>query len=91
METQKSQTRAVPEIPQGVAWAALIGFLAFMGYSLFNMNGRLSLVETSLKHLLEGQAQLVEGQKQLEAGLNALRDEIRELRRFLESGEAIRP
>ena len=84
METQKAQMRVVPEIPQGVAWAALIGFLAFMGYSLFNMNARLSSVETSLMHLLEGQAQLVEGQKDL-------RDEIRDLWRFFDSGGAIRP
>lgn len=91
METQKELTRVVPEIPQGVAWAALIGFLAFMGYSLFNMNGRLSSVETSLMHLKEGQAELVKGQKELEAGQNGLMYEIRELWRLLESGEAIRP
>ena len=98
METQKAQMRDVPEIPQGVAWAALIGFLAFMGYSLFDMNGRLSSVETGLMHLKEGQAQLVDGQKELEAGQNALEAgqdglmyEIRELRKFFESGEAIRP
>ena len=91
METQKAQMRVVPEIPQGVAWAALIGFLAFMGYSLFDMNGRLSSVETRLMHLEEGQAELVKGQKELEAGQNGLMYEIRELRKFFESGEAIRP
>ena len=56
METQKALTSVVQEIPQGVAWAALIGFLAFMGCSLFDMNGRLSSVETGLTHLKEGQA-----------------------------------
>ena len=49
-------------------------------------------------HLKEGQAELVKGQKELEAGQKALEAgqnglmyEIRELRKFFESGEAIRP
>lgn len=91
MEMQKAQTRVVPEIPHGVAWAALLGFLAFMGYSLFDMNGRLSSVETGMMHLKEGQAELVKGQKELEAGQVGLRNEIRDLRKFFESGEATRP
>ena len=105
MEKAKA-TRSVPEIPQGVAWAALLGFLAFVGYSLFDMNGRLSKVENGLMTVQEGLVQLVEdqdeikmrlyalesGQKALEAGQDQLGEEIRELLRILlESGDASSP
>lgn len=104
MEKAKA-TRAVPEIPQGVAWAALLGFLAFVGYSLFDMNGRLSKVENGLMTVQEGLVQLVDdqdevkmrlyalesGQKALEAGQDQLGEEIRELRILLESGDASSP
>lgn len=98
MEKAKA-TRSVPEIPQGVAWAALLGFLAFVGYSLFDMNGRLSKVENGLMTVQEGLAQLVDDQDEikmrlyaLEAGQDQLGEEIRELLRILlESGDASSP